>query len=252
MYTLASYRAFIPSLPRESFNRPGLSESVAKVRLERWRKSEDIGGWTRTQLVEIEKKPYVLDQFLACPSDERAVRKYTDRYGVLRFRWTDGTHFGFKLDDWLSLQKQFKKQWEAAAEGKVASVLTWLESQLTLEQQEAEDLFEPYVRYFETTSPALNLQFSLRKVRGSSGIECRAVAGDLWQGLCLLFLEKLQESKGYFRICANKSCKGQEYFIATRRDQKCCDANCSKLVADRNYWARRGKKLRQQTKKRGK
>ena len=249
MFTLSSYRAQIPSPITETFSKPGVGESLAQWRSKDWKRRGVIGGWWRSRLIEIEKMPHMLERFLACASEEGTIRAYTQRHGVLRFRWIMGTYFEFTPGDWVSLQEELRHQWASATNGQVSSVLKWIEGQLTLEQKEVEDAFEPYVRYSEMTSPALTLGLWIRAVRGSSGIECRTVAGDLWQGLCLSLLEKLQEHHGSFRICANTSCKGQKYFIATRHDQKCCDASCSKLVADRNYWNKRGKDLRQKSRK---
>ena len=193
-----------------------------------------IIGQLKDQTVEVFKRAdAALQDFANVQNDPKDILRFVKRYGVLRQRELETVEvpdeppilrgkFFLSCDGWLHHQSTFRGYWELGQKDS-AEMARLISFELGL--------------YGSAPTPV-----DIQVVPDVRGLELRLQPVDLWQALCLM----LVSFAGRLRKCQNESCPGSPYFIATRRDQKYCNENCSRLVANRRWWNAKGPEWRQE------
>jgi hypothetical protein len=151
------------------------------------------------------------------------VLHFTRRYGALRrndrhwFETTPGEEvagdrFMVHCGQWQQKQEEFRAEWERT------------------EKRDAD--------LAETISKRISPRAFVLPGKGR-GFQLEVRPDDLLGALWLAFLGYSSRT----RKCQNPTCV-TPYFIAARQDQKYCTEVCSRLVANRTWWAKRGAQWR--------
>ena len=196
-----------------------------------------IHGRLGKQRIDVFTRPErLLEDFVNVQSDPKDILRFTRHFGVLRERARDRHYYlpeeqdGYELGEeflipcerWFKDQQKFRHYWEQASSGG-QDLAALLSNQLRLES-------------FSRTGPVTEL----RVVSGPRGFGLQLEPGDLWQAVCLIFINFWNR----LRKCQNPNCSRRPYFIYSRRDQKYCDEGCSRLVANRRWWNEHGEDWR--------
>jgi hypothetical protein len=170
----------------------------------------------------------LISDFANTTSDSEGVLRFTKKYGVLHrgeheyFEEIDdiGDRFCVLVARWIGQQKSFRDEWTRKGKADDAAALV-------------------YAKHINPTSrsgPAVRTYV----VPGKSGaVQLEQHPDDLLRALWLALLGL----SGRTRRCENPTCSAP-YFIASRRDQRYCNEACSRLVANRKWWAAKGAKWR--------
>jgi hypothetical protein len=188
-----------------------------------------LGGGT----VQVFSRPdRCIEDFANTPKSPEGILRFTRRYGVLKREDVDlGMAFpskhialSFLIDcnQWLKCQKLFREEWER--KGKATHDL----AKVAAEHINPKSVFERGIQAFVVPSNEGGLQVELRP-------------DDLLGALWLAFVGH----SGRTRKCQNPTCSSP-YFLASRRDQKFCAEACSRLVANRRWWAEKGTEWRKE------
>jgi len=182
----------------------------------------------------------VIEDFANTSGSPEGILRFTRRYGVLNKEDVDlpalmqskhltGHSFLIECNQWFKCQALFRAEWER--KGKSNDEL----ARLAAEQINPKSLFERGIQAFVMPNKDGGLQVELRP-------------DDLLGALWLAFVGH----SGRTRKCENPTCLAP-YFLASRRDQKFCNERCSRLVANRKWWAEKGVDWRKENlnKKRG-
>jgi hypothetical protein len=168
----------------------------------------------------------LIEDFANSPDSPEAIVRFTKQYGVLHrndveFADTTGEGDLIETDDffiqtekWSLTQKQFRTDWEQVGRNNARL------------EQVAKEITPDSV-------PGRLLKAYLRPSR--KGFYVQLQPDDLHGALWLAFVGYSDEA----RKCPNPTCDAP-YFLATRRDQKLCSERCSRLVANRRWWADKG------------
>jgi hypothetical protein len=170
----------------------------------------------------------LISDFVNTQDDPEGVLRFTRRYGILQrgeqeyFEEVDdvGDQFCVLCADWLDRQKEFRDQWNKKGKADEETALVFAK------QINPTSRFGRAVKTYVV--PAKNGAFQLE-------LRPDDLLGAVW--LALLGFS------GRTRKCDNPTCSSP-YFIAARRDQKYCTEICSRLVANRTWWAKRGAQWR--------
>jgi len=228
---------------RTPVRRTYLARRAADARVECLEQGQDVTPWRilttanyilgrlgKESVDVFKRSDQVLQDFVNVQEDPKDILRFTKRYGVLRLDDVETVEppdekpiprdrFLISCDQWLKRQNRFRDYWRAGRDRD------------KLAKQISEELG------LDRTKGGVDLQ-----VRpGTRGLELRLEAGDLWQALCLMLIGLADR----LRVCQNESCPSSPFFIAIRRDQKFCDENCSRLVANRRWWKKHGDQWRQ-------
>lgn len=214
-------------------------------------------GSYREDVKPIEEIPQALSRFVNLVAEGAAIGSFTRDYGLLRWGWAHGAYeslsevnqFYLPLDQFTQSQAELRGFWRQLScrrrrQG-LAQFTEWVTPQLASETHVKS--VESPEELWKVAQPKLGMQVT---VNDKGALETRLVAGDLWQALCWMLLERLATRTNALRVCQNEKCPNEPYFVATRRGQKYCNAGCSKLVADREYARRKRASLARR--KRGK
>jgi hypothetical protein len=163
------------------------------------------------------------------------MRYFTRKYGALHRSNTDwsvtpeeevieGDSFLVHYSQWLLSQERIRAEWERGGkpDDELAEALAKQISPKSQLGRTVKAFVRPYKRGFQ-----LELQ-----------------PDDLLGALWLAFLGFSDRT----RKCQNPTCSAP-YFLASRRDQKFCNEQCSRLVANRRWWDQHGSKWRSDHKK---
>lgn len=218
-------------------------------------KGEWLVGVYRETVRPIDEISNALSRFLNLEPECGVIASFTREYGLLHWGYThegvsgdsESRQFYIPLDDFRQDQKVVRGFWQSRpGKGRMqalAQFTEWLTEQLAPSQKSVRSMTE----LWKAARPELRMQVKTLK---SGALETQLVAGDLWQALCWMLLDKLAVRTNALGICRNENCKNERYFVVTRRGQKYCGADCSKLVADREYARRR--RAKEARRKRGK
>jgi hypothetical protein len=192
---------------------------------------EVVMGKVRTMRREVLVDPArLISDFTNTASDSEGVLRFTRKYGVLQRNEMEyqreiddiaGDHFCVRCPRWLDQQRDFRDQWVCQDKAATEAAKTFarrIDPVLGSGQS---------VRAFVV--PGKNRTFEL-ELRPSD------LLGALW--LALL------GHSGRTRKCQNPTCFAP-YFIPSRRDQKYCNEVCSRLAANRRWWAANGTQWRE-------
>lgn len=196
-----------------------------------------IQGRLGDKTIEAFKHPtQVLEDFVNLKPEPKEVLRFTRRYGILRERYLGRLYYdsdeqrGYETteefllscEDWLIHQAWFRKFWQQARNG----------------GEELAKLLSEHLRLdkYYRSGPVVEVKV----VPKSRGFVLQLEAGDLWQALCLM----LVSFSSRLRHCQNDTCSNTPWFVAQRRDQKCCIGACSRSVANRRWWNEHGEKWR--------
>jgi hypothetical protein len=174
----------------------------------------------------------VIEDFANTPRTPQDILRFTQRYGVVHredvelwsaditLRKYIALRFIIDCTQWLKSQAQFCAEWERTGkpDDELARVLA--------EQINPKSAIERAVKAFVVPS--------------KQGFQIELRPDDLLGSLWLAFVG----FSGRTRKCQNPTCSAP-YFIATRRDQKYCNEACSRLVANRKWWADKGAEWRE-------
>ncbi len=172
----------------------------------------------------------LISDFANTESDPKGVLQFTKKYGALHRREMDyvgeiddmgSDRVCVSCPDWIKRQEELREQW--ARKGKA--------------DEETAKTFAKHIHPESSNSPAVKT-FVTPGRHGAFQLEVRPdeLLGALW--LALLGYT------GRTRKCENPTCVAP-YFIASRRDQKFCNEACSRLVANRKWWANKGAQWRE-------
>jgi len=165
------------------------------------------------------------------------ILRFTKRYGVLHRRdaeWlevfpgaceeVEGDSFLVHCGQWLQSQERLRMEWERRGKPDTELAKT-LAEQITPKCREGR-VVKAFVRPCKR------------------GFQLELQPDDLLGALWLAFLGFSDRT----RKCQNPTCSAP-YFLASRRDQKFCNEQCSRLVANRRWWDQNGAKWRRDHKK---
>jgi hypothetical protein len=223
---IQSYLARLPSSARLRF-----------VQAEEKRGSEVVGeaghcitGTLGYKKVDIFARPArVIEDFANTIGNPENILRFTRNYGVLHGEdrllgelpeYIVGDPFRSDCNQWLMNQERFRTEWER--KGKPDEDL----ANSLAEQIDPKSQVGPAIKAM--VRPARN-----------GGFQLELRPDDLLGALWLAFLG----FSGKTRKCQNPTCSAP-YFIATRRDQKYCNEQCSRLVANRRWWDQHGAEWR--------
>lgn len=211
---------------------------------------QEDGKWLvgsyREDVKPIEEIPQALGRFVNLGSEATAIGSFTRDYGLLHWGWahrahgslSDANQFYLPLEQFTRSQAGLRSFWKQLScrqrRVALAQFTEWVTPQLASETR-VKSVENPE-ELWKTAQPKLGMQVTMNDKRA---LETRLVAGDLWQALCWMLLERLATRTNALRLCQNHKCPNEPYFVATRRGQKYCNAGCSKLVADREYARRK-------------
>jgi hypothetical protein len=171
-----------------------------------------------------------IEDFVNTSGTPGEIARFTRRYGVLHrddVEWLkiapaeriQGDAFCIHCDQWLENQERMRKEWERT--GKPNELVAQsLAAHLT---------------------PAAPVERAVRAfVRPDKrGFQLELQPDDLLGALWLAFIGFSDRT----RKCQNPTCAAP-YFLASRRDQKFCNEQCSRLVANRRWWDQHGAEWR--------
>jgi hypothetical protein len=178
---------------------------------------------------------HAIEDFANTSSPEDMLR-FTRRYGVLHrddLDWLEvapgervvmGDSFFIHCGQWLKSQERFRTAWERSGrtDNRLAERLASQMTPKSLDGRVVKAFVKPCGKSFE-----LELQ-----------------PDDLLGALWLAFIGFSDRT----RKCQNPTCAAP-YFLASRRDQKFCNEQCSRLVANRRWWDQNGAAWRRGHKK---
>jgi hypothetical protein len=212
---------------------------------------KQLVGHFQTDVRPLDAIPNAVEWFANLREPTREIiESFGEKYGLLRWNWTQegwggsqADQFYFSVDDFRESHKQFLSQWVLASSGrkeKIRSVCEWISDQLASRSKVGK--VHKFEKMWKLSQPNLEMRIRLES-KGMGGVEVQLLAGDLWQALCWEFLTKLTERHGQIRVCKNKLCAAQRYFLGTT---KYCNPNCGKRVADREYVRKKRARIRPQ------
>jgi len=186
-----------------------------------------LGG----KAVQIFSQPNrVIDDFANTPGRAEDILRFTQRYGVVHredvpLSMIDPRFIArpFLIDcaQWLKSQALFREEWERKAKPDDDH------ARILAEQINAKSPLERAVKAFVVPGRSKGFHIELRP---------DDLLGALWLAL-LGYSDRT-------RKCENPTCSSP-YFIAARRDQKYCNEACSRLVANRRWWTKKGAQWRE-------
>lgn len=196
-----------------------------------------LGAKTRN-LAEMTEHPHRV--FVNWPSTKEGIERFTLGYGLLdptgkNSQWLFGINerskqFAFRLNAWRECQHYFQEYWDC---NKKHSTWDVVRHDLTTELMGVKVIGGPALSH-----PGIEVS-DLRKLGKDLTIVLEA--SSLWQYLCaLLAFHEI----GELRTCQNLDCPAPR-FIAKRKDQVFCSADCAALITKRRWWERHGEKWRQ-------
>ncbi len=173
----------------------------------------------------------VIEDFANTANRPEDILRFTKRYGVLHRddkEWLEicpgdeleGDGFFIHCSQWRERQERFREEWgrKAKPDDEIANAFA---DQINPKYQAGRA-----VKAFVRPGKSRGLQLELQP---------DDLLGALW--LALLGVS------GRTRKCQNATCSSP-YFLASRRDQKFCTEACSRLVANRRWWADKGAQWR--------
>lgn len=229
----------------KAVRRSYLARRAADARVEWLEKGQEVTPWrvkksgnfilgqlSSDQVEVFRRSDQILQDFANVQQDPKDILRFTKRYGVVRQMHLDFIEppderpiptgkFFIPCERWLMDQNRFRDYWRL---GK------------TRREELAKRMSEELGLFDRSGGSVVEVQV----VPGARTLELQLQPGDLWQALCLMLIGFVD----HLRVCQNEKCPSSPYFIATRRDQKYCDENCSRLVANRRWWDRSGNQWR--------
>jgi hypothetical protein len=175
----------------------------------------------------------VIEDFANTPDSPEQIRRFILRFGALRLGDIEhlypnpedesdfelGDTFRVQCATWRKHQELFGRYWELGSKGG---------------EELAKELSKQIApRYRSGALVKAQIKWS------RLGFQYELQPDDLWRALCLAFIDFSDR----MRKCQNPTCE-TPYFLASRRDQKFCDEKCSRLVANRTWWAKKGSQWR--------
>jgi hypothetical protein len=221
-----------------------LARKPASIQLHSAQAGEELpGGWKvttagniitgqlgRERVQTFARPDRVIEDFANTSGSPGEIARFTRRYGVLHrddVEWLEvapaervqGDSFCIHCGQWLENQARLRKQWEWRGKPD-NSVAKTLAGHLTLAPS-----VERAVRAFVRPD--------------KRGFQLELQPDDLLGALWLAFIGFSDRT----RKCQNPTCAAP-YFLASRRDQKFCNEQCSRLVANRRWWDQHGAEWR--------
>lgn len=191
-----------------------------------------ITGTLGTKTIEIFSHPdrAVVD-FANTHSSPEDILYFTQKYGVLHrddLDWTEvapgervvmSDFFCIHCGQWLQTQQLFRSEWER-------------------NRKADDELAETLATRIAPGVPAGRIVKAFVRPSGKT-FELALQPDDLQGALWLAFVGLYDRA----RKCQNPTCENP-YFLASRRDQKFCNEQCSRLVANRRWWDQHGAEWR--------
>jgi hypothetical protein len=182
-------------------------------------------------------------EYANCLGDAKAVLKFVERFGHLDWERkftgkTDlaGQEFQFRMEEWQEHRAKYLSAWSTVSRNSKGLPWNIVPSSFPL----------PYAGstwMIVGDSLVLKGPETLWRVT-ENGPTALVYSQTGWEFLWLLLSFEKRQS---LRICKNEGCTAR-YFIARRKDQVFCSADCSHKVAVRKWWARRGNEWRKSRK----
>jgi hypothetical protein len=191
-----------------------------------------ITGQLGRERVQIFTRPArVIEDFVNTSASPGDIARFTRRYGVLLrddVEWFThpgeekiaGDRFCIHCGQWLASQELFRAEW--ARKGRTD-----------------EDLAKAVADQINLQSGAGRVVKAFVRPGTKGGFQLELQPDDLLGALWLAFIGFSDRP----RKCQNPKCPAP-YFLASRRDQKFCNEQCSKLVANRRWWNLHGAEWR--------
>jgi hypothetical protein len=189
-----------------------------------------ITGKLGSEKIQIFEHPDRVIEDFANTSKPEDILRFTRRYGVLRRKdveWFEiapneeiaGDSFLVRCAQWTRRQQRLQAEWgrKGKADNQIAQAVA---DEITVKSSVRGPL-QTFVR------------------PRNRGFQIELQPDDLLGALWLAFLGFSDRT----RKCLNPTC-ATPYFIATRRDQKFCNEKCARLVANREWWLKKGAQWR--------